>query len=214
MEDRLERMLDVVGDHNVPIYCAARAVVDEIVGFPLHRGVVATAERANPMFAADVIARSRRLVVLEAINDAENLGAILRSARALGADGILLDTTCADPLSRRAVRVSVGHVLALPIARFTWAEHTAALRQRGVTLCAMTPGTGSDPWPDPTHAAHEVTAVLLGAEGPGLSEEALASADLRLSIPMEPGVDSLNVAAAAAIAFDRLFRSTEARYEA
>jgi tRNA G18 (ribose-2'-O)-methylase SpoU len=205
VDDRVERVRELLGTRRVPTFTASRPIVDEIVGFPLHRGVVATADRGRAPFASTVIARSRQLVVLEGINDAENLGALLRSARVLGAEGVLVDETCADPLSRRAVRVSMGHALELPIARFSWHEDLATLRDRRFVLCAMTPREGAIDVADVEIDHEQPVAVVLGAEGPGLTDAALEAADLAVRIGVAEGVDSLNVAAAGAIACHRLF---------
>jgi tRNA G18 (ribose-2'-O)-methylase SpoU len=166
---------------DVPAFEADKWVLSEVIGFRLTRGVLASADRLPPadldaLLAGPDTTAPRRLAVLEGLNDAENLGSIARSALALGVDGLLLDPRCADPLYRRSVRVSMGHILALPF----------------VDLTDMDP------------RAHPRTAVLLGAEGPGLTPEAQQAADVRARIPMRPGVDSLGVAAAAAIAFATL----------
>jgi tRNA G18 (ribose-2'-O)-methylase SpoU len=143
--------------------------------------------------------------VLEALNDAENLGSIARSARALGIDGLLLDPRCADPLYRRSVRVSMGHVLALPFAVLPdWPGDLGRLHDAGYTTVALTPAADAVDLTAIDAGEHPRTAVLLGAEGPGLTPEAQASALIRARIPMRTGVDSLGVAAAAAIAFATL----------
>ena len=176
----------------VEVYEADKWVVSEVIGFRLTRGVLASADRRPPddldaLLAGPDPAAPRRLAVLEALNDAENLGSIARSALALGIDGLLLDPRCADPFYRRSVRVSMGHILALPYAVLSdWPAADA------VDLTSIDP------------AAHPRTAVLLGAEGPGLTPEAQAAVRVRAKIPMRDGVDSLGVAAAAAIAFATL----------
>src|SRR3712207_5871604 len=138
-------------------------------------------------------------------NGAENLGSIARSAVALGIDGLLLDPRCADPLYRRSVRVSMGHVLALPFAVLPeWPGDLARLHAAGYTTVALTPTTDAVDLGDVDPREHPRTAVLLSAEGPGLTPEAQQAATLRARIAMRPGVDSLGVAAAAAIAFATL----------
>jgi tRNA G18 (ribose-2'-O)-methylase SpoU len=142
------------------------------------------------------------VAVLEAISDLENLGSIFRNAAAFGIDGVVLDPRCADPFARRSIRVSMGHVLVVPWARAAaWPGALADLRAAGFTVAALTPGAGAIPIG--TLAAGR-TALLLGTEGDGLSDRALAAADVRVRIPMAPGVDSLNVAAASAVAFHRV----------
>jgi tRNA G18 (ribose-2'-O)-methylase SpoU len=194
----------------VPAYEADKWVLSEVIGFRLTRGVVASADRRPPADLDDLLAgpdpaAPRRLAVLEALNDAENLGSIARSAVALGIDGLLLDPRCADPLYRRSVRVSMGHVLGLPFAVLPdWPADLARLHEAGYTTVALTPAPGAVDLGDVDPVAHPRTAVLLGAEGPGLTPEAQRAATLRARIAMRPGVDSLGVAAAAAIAFATL----------
>jgi tRNA G18 (ribose-2'-O)-methylase SpoU len=143
--------------------------------------------------------------VLEGLNDHENLGSIARSAVALGIDGLLLDPRCADPLYRRSVRVSMGHILTLPFAVLPdWPGGLATLHDAGYTTVALTPAADAVDLPGLDPREHRRTAVLLGAEGPGLTPEAQQAATVRARIPMRPGVDSLGVAAAAAIAFATL----------
>lgn len=205
-EDRLDRAAQVLGGRSTaPVYVASRAVLDEVVGFPLHRGVVATADRGLALIAANVMARGKRVVVLEGVNDAENMGAIARNAVALGADGLLLDPTSCDPLSRRAIRVSVGHVLQLPTARLAWPDGIETLRKWGYTTVALTPRAEATEIPDVKVGPDQQVAIVVGAEGPGLTDDAIDACDVVARIPMARGVDSLNVATAAAIGMHRLF---------
>ena len=173
----------------------------QVVGFHLNRGVLATANRAPVPMMPELIARSRHLAVLEGINDHENLGGLFRNAAALGVDAVLLGPRCADPLYRRSVRVSMGHVLHVPFAELRcWTGDLDVLRTAGFRVAALTPAADAVPLVQAGLDTGRV-AWLLGAEGPGLSAEARAAADLAVRIPMAPGVDSLNVATAAAIAF-------------
>ena len=189
----------------VPVYVAERDVIAEVVGFDLHRGVIASASRRPPPSLDDVTGSARRLADLEGLNDAENLGAIARAARAFGIDGLVIDPTCTDPYSRRTVRVSMGEVLTLPIARVAaWSTVADRLGQAGFETWAMTPAPGSvDLW---SVTVPERVAVCLGAEGPGLGRSLMAAADHRVRIPISPEVDSLNVAQAAAITFAAISR--------
>jgi len=202
---KADRAIELVGPRDVPVLAADRAVLDEIVGFPLHRGVVAVADRGLPVLADEVIGRGRRLVVTDGVNDAENLGAIIRNAAALGSDGLLLDRTSCDPLTRRTVRVSVGHALTLPFARVTWPDAAATLRDAGYVTVALTPRADAEDLAGMRLDESARVAIVVGAEGPGLSDAALDACDRRARIAMARGVDSLNVAAATAIAAHRLF---------
>jgi tRNA G18 (ribose-2'-O)-methylase SpoU len=190
---------------DAPVYTASADLMATVVGFHLNRGVLASADRAPAALVPDLLARAGRIAVLEGVNDHENLGAVFRNAAALGVHAVLLGDGCADPLYRRSVRVSMGHVLRVPFARLApWPAALAALRGAGFTLLALTPKPPSVPLTDLDPAALPRTALLLGAEGPGLTGPTLAAADLRVRIPMEPGVDSLNLATAAALAFHHL----------
>lgn len=184
----------------VPIHVAERKVIAEVVGFDLHRGVIASAERRPHRSLGELLAGSTRIAVLEGLNDAENLGAIARAARAFSVDGLVIDPTCTDPYSRRTVRVSMGEVLTLPIARVDeWPTLTEQLEAGGFETWAMTPAPDAvDLW---SAVVPDRLAVCLGAEGPGLSRQLLAAADCRVRIPISPTVDSLNVAQAAAVTF-------------
>ena len=200
---KLTALADVL-PADVPVYVAPRPVLKAVVGFDLHRGAVAAADRPSPAFdAATVVGPARSLLLVEDVSDAENMGSLFRNAGAFGIDGVLLSPRCCDPLYRRTVRVSMGHVLHVPFARVdAWpAAIDDVVRAAGFTVVALTPA------PDAVdvaavHAARP--AVLVGAEGPGLTDAALARAAARGRIPMRHGVDSVNVATAAAIAFHRL----------
>jgi tRNA G18 (ribose-2'-O)-methylase SpoU len=179
----------------VPFHVASREVFEQITGYDVHRGVLAIAQRPPEPDVHDLLAASSRVLALEGIADSANVGSLFRNAAALGADAVVLDPTCCDPLLRRAVRVSVGTALSIPFARVdAWPD---GLRGRGLTVLALTPG-GDVSLRDLDVPAR--WALLVGAAGGGLSDVALAAADARVRIDMEPGVDSVNVATAAAIA--------------
>jgi tRNA G18 (ribose-2'-O)-methylase SpoU len=195
--------LDALGDELVaidaPLYVVDQAVMNGVTGFNLHRGVIAAAFRPPPL-PIDELLRGRTIAVLEGINDHENLGALFRNAAAFGVDAVLLDPTTADPLYRRCVRVSLGHVLAVPHGRV---DDLGVIADAGFELVALTPAADAEPVD--VLADIDRVALVLGAEGPGLSTATLARAHRRVRIPMAVGVDSLNVATAAAIAFHRRF---------
>jgi tRNA G18 (ribose-2'-O)-methylase SpoU len=195
--ERYDALRDALASRaDVPVYVASDEVLRRVVGFHLHRGVVASGERwPLPDFAA-VVRGARRIAVLQKVNDHENLGVLFRSAAALGVDAVLLDAECSDPLYRRCVRVSIGHAFVLP---WTRVEALDEIASEGFTLYALTPDPDAVPITSVGWA--ERSALVLGAEGPGLSDAWLARADARIRIPMQPGADSLNVATAAAIAF-------------
>ena len=174
-----------------------------VVGFHLNRGVLAAARRVAEPGIADLIDRAHTVAVLEGVNDHENLGSIFRNAAGLGVDAVIFGSGCADPLYRRAVRVSMGHALLVPYARAAqWPGDLALLRERGFRVLAMTPSAAAQSLPAAMATIRqERVAILLGAEGPGLSAMALRASDLQVRIPMTRGTDSLNVATAAALAF-------------
>jgi len=200
---RLGAALDDVA---APVYVTTRRVMAATVGFNLHRGAIAAADRRPLPTLGDVVAGARSLAVLEGLNDPENLGAIARSARAFGIGGLVLDPQCIDPYYRRTIRVSMGEVLFLPVARAEpWPDQLAVLHGAGFETWAMTPSPGAEPlWSLPVP---ERVAVLLGAEGPGLSAATMAAATRRVRIPIADGVDSLNVGHTAAVAFAHLARA-------
>jgi tRNA G18 (ribose-2'-O)-methylase SpoU len=186
-----------------PYYRVSTELMAEVVGFHLNRGVLAAARRAPERSLVQVVDGARTVVVLEGVNDHENLGAIFRNAAGLSVDGVVFGSGCADPLYRRAVRVSMGHALLVPYARATdWPADLKTLQEMGFRLLAMTPNPDAASLAEAMAAVQdERIAVLVGAEGPGLSRAVLQASDLRVRIPMSRGTDSLNVATAAALAF-------------
>ncbi|WP_421118164.1 TrmH family RNA methyltransferase [Aquihabitans daechungensis] len=196
-------------DSDVPIYAIAESALEHVTGVHFHRGVVGVAERPAPLSPDAVLDGAHRVLILEGVNDYENLGALFRNASAFGVDAVLLDPTTADPLYRRATRVSLGHVLRVPFARVEpdgWPTILSDLRGNGMTVLALTPAADATPLASVLDRLPDEVAVLVGAEGPGLSGEAMAAADHRVHIPMTPGTDSVNVATSAAIALAALYR--------
>ncbi len=198
--DRFDREIGPLLADDVPIYVVRRDVLEGTVGFDLHRGVLASAERRPAPRVVDVARTSRRIGVLEGLNDAENVGVIARAARALRVDALVLDPACTDPYARRPVRVSMGEILRLPVARAArWPDDLDVLHEHGFETWALTPAAdAADVWtlPPPRRLA-----LVLGAEGPGLDPGTIRRATRRVRIPIDPEVDSLNVGHAAAIAF-------------
>ncbi|MCM3263957.1 RNA methyltransferase [Streptomyces thermoviolaceus] len=195
-------MRDVVETAEAPVYVVSPAVAEQVTGYHVHRGALASMCR-KPLPAADEVLRTaRRVAVMESVNDHTNIGAIFRSAAALGMDAVLLSPDCADPLYRRSVKVSMGAVFAVPYARLDpWLDGLAAVRAAGFTLLALTPGEQATPLDEAAPHRTDRVALMLGAEGTGLTAKAMDASDLRVRIPMAHGVDSLNVGAAAAVAF-------------
>ncbi|NUP63262.1 MAG: RNA methyltransferase [Nonomuraea sp.] len=210
----LESLSDVIGEATV--YEVSDELMSGIAGFPVHRGALASMRRL-PLPPAETLIKgaARRLLVLEDLVDHSNVGAIFRCAAALGADGILLSPRCADPLYRRAVKVSMGAVFSIPYARLDdWYAGLGRLREAGFQTLALTPDQEATPI-DRVRMGGRV-ALLLGSEGDGLSSHWLHEADQAVCIPMSAaamasGVDSLNVVAAAAIACHGLMRSADAQ---
>jgi tRNA G18 (ribose-2'-O)-methylase SpoU len=191
-----------------PVYLADEAVLRQITGFHLHRGALAAMHRPELPSVHDLVtvARggvgARRVAVLEDIVDHTNVGAIFRSAAALGVDAVLVSPRCADPLYRRSVRVSMGTVFQVPWTRIeSWPGGLHALRDDGFTVAALALAEGAVSLDDLVAEPPDRLAMVLGTEGDGLSRAAVAAADVVVTIPMAGGVDSLNVAAASAVAF-------------
>jgi tRNA G18 (ribose-2'-O)-methylase SpoU len=198
---RLHALEDVLGGAEVLV--GSQDLLDGVAGFHVHRGCLAIGERPR---APELPPAARAVVVLEDLVDVDNLGAMTRNAAALGADAILLSPRCADPFYRKAIRVSMGSVFHLPIVRATeWPGALRALRARGLTLVGAV--LDADAIPLRSYAPPERFALLLGAEGPGLTAETKALCDARVTIPMAAGADSLNVATAGAILLHHLQRS-------
>ncbi len=196
---RYDELADDLADSAAPFYVVDADAMAAVIGFHLNRGVLATADRAPFPAAGDLLASSRTVAVLEGVGDHENLGSIFRNAAGLGIDAVLLADGCADPLYRRSVRVSMGTVLHVPFAPLPWLDRgVEMMRDNGFHLVALTPA-GESRLADVRPAGR--VALLVGSEGHGLTEAAMRAADLRVRIPMHRGVDSLNVATAAAIAF-------------
>jgi tRNA G18 (ribose-2'-O)-methylase SpoU len=207
-ENRLARLAPLLDAQpiDLPVYAAPQAVMDAVVGFHIHRGILAHGlSPADPGAAALLAAAPSRALVLAliAVSNHDNMGGLFRNAAAFGADAVLLDPTCCDPLYRKAIRVSVGAALKVPFARLGPGEDlVATLEASGFAPLALTPGA---PQRLADMARPPRAALLLGAEGPGLPANILAQAR-RVSIPMATGWDSLNVAAASAIALHELTR--------
>ena len=191
--DIVERCADI------PIYTGDREMLAALTGYTLTRGVLCAMRRPQPRSLEDVCRGARRIVVIDSVVDTTNIGAIFRSAAALGIDAVLLTPTSCDPLNRRAVRVSMGSVFLVP---WTYVDaDLQSLRAQGFRTAAMALTDRSIPLDDPILREEERLAIIMGTEGDGLSAQAIQPADYVVRIPMYHGVDSLNVAAASAVAF-------------
>jgi tRNA G18 (ribose-2'-O)-methylase SpoU len=207
-EKRIDQFADLM--ETAPVYAAGQAVLEQVTGFHVHRGVLASFHRRPLPELGTLLADARRLAILEDVNNHTNIGAVFRGAAALGVDAVLLSPTCADPLYRRSVRVSMGEVFAVPYATLApWPTALAQVQEAGFTVLAMTPAPDAVPLQRLTDQQRRRVALLLGAEGPGITPAAIKASDVRVAIPMRKGVDSLNVAAAAAVAFWELGREDE-----
>ena len=186
---------------DTPVYTGDSEVLSELTGFELTRGVLCAMRRPVLPDAADICRSARRVAVLEGLADPTNVGAIFRSAAALGFDAVLITKTCCDPLYRRAVRVSMGTVFQIPWTRI---DSAAELKALGFKTAAMALTDNSVSIDDPALCSEKKLAVIIGNEGRGLSEETVLNSDYAVKIPMSHGVDSLNAASAAAVAFWQL----------
>jgi tRNA G18 (ribose-2'-O)-methylase SpoU len=185
----------------LPVFVASTDVLRRVTGYHVHRGALAAVARPALLSLAQLAEGAHRLAVLHDLVDPQNVGSIFRAAAALGMDGVVLSRDCADPLYRRSVRVSMGAVLTLPYARFgDSVDGLRDLRTAGFQLLALTPARDAVPLPGLSSAVTARCALLLGTEGEGLPPQWLAESDLRVRIPMSGGIDSLNVATAAAVA--------------
>lgn len=210
--DRAEQGLAPI---DAPVYVVTRELLAEVAGYDMHRGLIAVADRAEETPISEML-NARTLIVLEGAGDHENIGAIFRNAAGMDVDGVLLGAGTADPLYRRSVRVSMGHVLRLPFAHLdgtstTWQRSLDQLREQGFRLVSLTPDSRAvhlaEALVDDTGHPYKKVALLVGGEGPGLTEHAMRATDVRARIPMAAGTDSLNVATSAAIAFYERQRS-------
>ena len=201
LEKWIPEIEPLLAPYDVPVFVGPTALLEEITGFVMHRGALASMHRPEQVPVADLLRDARRVVVLEDIVDHTNVGAIFRAVAGLGADAVLVSPRCADPLYRRAVRVSMGASLQIPWTRIgEWDEATPQLHAAGFRIAAL--ALSDDAVDLAAFAADppERVALVLGTEGDGLSREALAAADVVVTIPMDRGIDSLNVAAASAVA--------------
>ncbi len=211
----LDDVLRLFEGYDVPIYVGESGLLESLTGFNVHRGALAAMHRPALAPAEELIADAHLVVVLEDIVDHTNVGAIFRSAAALGADAVLVTPRCADPLYRRSVRVSMGTVLQVPWTRLPdWPQAADLLHESGFELAALTLAEHSVSLADYVAHAPEKVALLLGTEGDGLSRAALRHADAAVTVPMEHGVDSLNVAAASAVALWALRNGRRRRADA
>ncbi len=197
----LDELVPLLADHDIPVYLAEPELLETITGFVMHRGSLASMHRPVLPSVAELLADARRVVVLEDIVDHTNVGAIFRAVAGLGADAVLVTPRCTDPLYRRSVRVSMGTVLQVPWTRIAeWPDGASQLHDAGFTIAALALDEGAVTLDAFAADPPERVALLLGTEGDGLSHGALEGSDVTVTIPMARGVDSLNVAAASAVA--------------
>lgn len=204
-------MEDVLRHFEGSVYVASAPILEAIAGFHVHRGVLGLGERSPLPTTSELAAKARRLLILEDLSNHDNVGGLFRVAAALGIDAVVLSPRCCDPLYRKAIRVSMGHVLRVPFAwTGDWPGELAALRAEGWPIAALATNPEARgpealaPW---RIDREQRLAILVGAEGPGLHPQTLALADTVVRIPMAPGVDSLNVVVAAGIALSHQFAS-------
>jgi tRNA G18 (ribose-2'-O)-methylase SpoU len=207
LEKWLPEIEALVSEFDVPVYVGDSALLEGLTGFDMHRGALAAMHRPPLPDPATLLANAHRVVIIEDVVDHTNVGAIFRSVAGLGADAVLVTPRCADPLYRRSVRVSMGTVLQVPWTRLPeWPEARAILDAAGFHVAALALSDDAVTLDEFARSAPHRVAILLGAEGDGLSRQALEVADSVVTIPMLHGVDSLNVAAASAVALYALRR--------
>lgn len=195
----VDEALRLLGDRDVPVFSGPAELLEELTGYVLHRGLIAAMHRPALPSPEALLADARRVVILENVADPTNVGAIFRSVGAIGADAVLVTPRCSDPFYRRSIRVSMGTVLQVPWARLgDWASARALLAASGFHVAALALSDDAVSLRD--FVAPERLAIVLGAEGDGLTPQALDAADTVVQIPMAHGIDSLNVAAASAVA--------------
>ena len=207
----LSDLVEQAESQGVPVYFAQAGVIEAMTGFHLHRGALASMHRPPLVTPQSLLRDAARVIILEDIVDHTNVGAVFRSAAALGVDAVLITPRCADPLYRRAVRVSMGTVFQVPWTRIEpWPAGLSVLHDHGFTVAAFALGDGAVDLDDFASDQPQRLAMIFGTEGDGLSRLAVKGADVVLKIPMAGGVDSLNVAAASAVALWALRRQTRA----
>lgn len=203
----LDELTPLLEPFDIPVFLAEPAVLEKVTGFVMHRGALASMHRPPLPAVADLLRDAHRVVVLEDIVDHTNVGAIFRAVAGLGADAVLITPRCADPYYRRAVRVSMGTVLQIPWTRLAeWPDGAHQLHEAGFRIAALALDDGAVDLAEFARHPPDRVALLLGTEGDGLSRAALDVADTVVTIPMARGVDSLNVAAASAVALWSLRR--------
>ncbi len=201
LEQWLPEVSALLEPYDVPVFVGDSALLESLTGFEMHRGALASMHRPALADPAELLRDARRVVVIEDVVDHTIVGAIFRSVAGLGADAVLVTPRCADPLYRRSVRVSMGTVLQVPWTRLPdWPEGASVLKEAGFHLAALALADDAVTLEQFSVNPPERVAIMLGAEGDGLSRQALAHADTVVTIPMLHGVDSLNVAAASAVA--------------
>jgi len=207
LEQWLPDIVPLVEHLDIPVYVGPPALLEQLTGFNLHRGAIASMHRPQLPSAAQLIAQAHRIVIIEDVVDHTNVGAIFRAAAGLGADAVLVTPRCADPLYRRSVRVSMGTVLQVPWTRLPdWPEGAEIVHSAGFHIAALALSDGAVGLDELAANPPERLALLLGTEGDGLSGAAMHAADSVVTIPMTHGVDSLNVASASAVALWALRR--------
>ena len=201
LEQWLTELQPLLDGYDVPVFVGDSELLEGLTGFNLHRGALASMHRPALPSVAELLKDTRRVVVLEDVVDHTNVGAIFRSVAGLGADAVLVTPRCADPLYRRSVRVSMGTVLQVPWTRIAdWPQGADDLRTAGFHIAALALADDARSLDDFASDAPERIAIVVGTEGDGLSRAALEAADTVVTIPMQHGVDSLNVASASAVA--------------
>lgn len=199
--DSVEEAIGATRGYDVPIFVGPAELLAELTGYALHRGLVASMNRPALPTAAALLEHARRVVVLENVADPTNVGAIFRSVAGIGADAVLVTPRCSDPFYRRAIRVSMGTVLQVPWTRVgDWVSTKALLTGSGFHIAALANREDAVPLHEFANQPPARVALVLGAEGDGLTREAISAADTVVRIPMHHGIDSLNVAASAAVA--------------
>ena len=207
-EKWLAALADLVDEVAAPVYLADPETLRAVTGYNVHRGALASMARLPMPDPRDLLRSARTVAVLEDLVDHTNVGAVFRSAAGLGVDAVLVTPRCADPLYRRSVKVSMGAVFSVPWSRLeAWPTDLSDVRREGLSVLALTPAPDATPLADLPPSVTERCALLIGAEGPGLTQAALDAAEHRVRIPMSGGVDSLNAAAASAVAFYALAQS-------